>query len=593
MTTRGRAGDKGRIYTGIGVSPGVVMGPAYVMAPESLAVSDVEISQAEIDSEIVKFEKALIETRRQIRRIQEGIGHRAGGSYDAAILDAHLMVLDDRSFIEDVLKQIRDHRRNAAYGVKTVAERYAEMLASLEDEYLRERVVDVRDVARRILRNLNGEKTASLADLIQKHIIVAQDLAPSETASLRKDMVIGFVTDLGSPTSHTAVLARSLEIPAVVGLHDLCLRVQSGDQILIDGNKGIVIHNPTDEQLEKYGKVAEARRDIERSLRSLKDLPAETRDGHRITLSANAESKEEIEAVIEHGAEGIGLFRSEYIFLTRNRMVEEDEQAEIYMQVATRLAPAPVIVRTLDIGGDKYFQDGSVAREANPFLGCRSIRLSLQNPDVFKKQLRAILRANVSGNVKIMYPMISNAVEVIKANQLLDEARRELLAEGVKFVPDIDVGVMIEIPGAALTADVIAEHVKFFSIGTNDLIQYTLAVDRGNERVAYLYEPTHPAIVRLIRHTVEAGHRKGLWVGVCGEMAGDPLMAPLLLGLGVDELSVAPLAVPLVKEMVRSIAIAEAREMASKALQSRSAVEVLTLCRKLAADAAPQIMKLI
>jgi len=406
-------------------------------------------------------------------------------------------------------------------------------------------------------------------------------------------MVTGFATDLGSPTSHTAVMARALEIPAIVALRDVSAKVSMGDEILVDGNKGVLIIHPTPKQLQEYGRVAETRRNIERGLTSLKHEPAETKDGHRIVLSANTEGPEEVDAVMQYGAEGVGLFRSEYLYLSRHAAVSEEEQTEVYSSVASRLAPAPVIIRTLDIGGDKLMPQDQPAREANPFLGCRSIRLSLLNPDGFKSQLRAILRASAEGNVKVMYPMISNVTEVIRANALLEQAKKELSQHRVAFQKDIEVGAMIEIPAAALTADTIAPHVSFFSLGTNDLIQYTIAVDRVNERVAYLYEPTHPAVLKLIQETVEAGHRHGIWVGLCGEMAADPLMTPLLLGMGVDEFSVAPMAVPLIKDAVRSVRHTQAKNLAVKALSCQSAVEVLSLCRRLTRRVAPEILELI
>jgi phosphotransferase system enzyme I (PtsI) len=503
------------------------------------------------------------------------------------------MVLDDRSFIEEVVQDIRNLRRNAEWAVREAADRYAQILASVEDDYLRERVVDVKDVARRILRNLQGGAAFSVGDLDRKHIVVAHDLEPSETAAMRRDTVLGFATDMGSPTSHTAVMARALEIPAIVALHDITQRVTTGDEVLIDGNKGILIINPTPDQLEQYGRLAASRRKIERRFEGFRDRPAETPDGHRVTLSANIEGPEELDGVVESGAEGIGLFRSEFLYLSRDDVVSEEEQAQIYDQVAARLAPDPVIIRTLDLGGDKFFPGARLAAEANPFLGCRSIRLSLRHPESFKGQLRAILRASARGNVKMMYPMISSAFEVARANELLEEAKRELAAAAVPFQPDIQVGAMIEIPSAALTADVIAGHVRFFSLGTNDLVQYTLAVDRINENVAYLYEPTHPAVLKLVQLTIEAGHRHGIWVGVCGEMAADPVIVPLLIGLGVEELSVAPVAVPLVKDVIRSVEYGKAQELARKALACGSAAEVLEHCRSLISEVAPEVLELI
>lgn len=577
---------------GLGVSPGVVIGPAYVTVDTETRVVERKIDEEDVVKEIGRFEGALIETRRQIKEIQRNMEARGGGA-DASILDAHLMVLDDRVFIEEVIEGVRA-LRNVESVVRSASERYSSVLASLEDDYLRERVADIRDVARRIIRNLLGDRTTDLHALPRKHIVIAHDLAPSDTATMRKEMVAGFATDVGSPTSHTAVMARALEIPAVVGLRDVSVRVDSGDEVLIDGNKGVLIIRPTAGQLEEYGRVAEARRTIETGLRTaLKNEPAQTRDGHRITLSANVEGAGEVDGVLAYGAEGIGLFRSEFLFLAEDRVVGEEEQASVYTEVAARLHPAPVIIRTLDMGGDKFFPDPHRSREANPFLGCRSIRLSLRERRHFESQLRAILRASARGNVKIMYPMISNVSEVVEANEILEEAKEELRKKSMAFDENIDVGVMVEIPAAALTADIIAGHVKFFSIGTNDLIQYTIAVDRVNESVAYLYEPTHPAVLRLIKMTVEAGRRHGIWVGLCGEMAADPLMTPLLLGLGLDELSVAPSAVPLVKDAVRSVEYARTVELANRALASDSAVEVLGLCRELTREVAPEILELI
>lgn len=576
---------------GIGVSPGVVIGPAFVMARAAPEIEERTLRKDEVDAEIARFEDAIIETRRQISAILADVSERAQIK-DAGFLEAHLMVLDDRAFTEEVVKGIRENLKNAEVVVGEVAGRYIKVLSGVEDDYLRERVADVKDVARRIVRNLCGGFPADDRPP-EKHIVVAADLAPSETATMRKETVIGFAIDMGSPTAHSAVMARSLEIPAVVGLHDVTRRVRTGDEILIDGNKGVLIIAPTAEELAEYGRVQEARRTIQKSLTSLRHEPAETRDGYRVVLSANTEGLSEVDAVIESGAEGIGLFRSEYLYLTGNKVVSEEEQAAVYGEVAQRLAPAPVIIRTLDMGGDKFFKGASAATEVNPFLGCRSIRLSLLHPEEFKGQLRAILRASSGGNVKMMYPMISTVDEVFQANKLLDEAKQELRDAGTAFDEKLEVGVMVEIPSAAIMADAIAPHVGFFSVGTNDLVQYTLAVDRINERVAHLYEPSHPAVLNLIRMTIEAGHRHGIWVGVCGEMAADPLMTPLLLGLGVDEMSVAPPAVPLIKDAIRSLSMGRCKPLAEAALSSESPVDVLSLCRTVLKDAAPELLELI
>ena len=580
------------IIQGIGVSPGVAVGPVFILAEEVMHVTERDIKKDEILPEIARFEESLIETRKQIRQIQEALKVQTQ-SQNASILDAHLMVLDDRSFIEEVVLNVKNKLKNIEWVVQKASDKYASVLDAVEDDYLRERVADVRDVARRIIRNLLGTVVLSHDNLPGNHIIVANDLAPSETAAISKGTIVGIATNLGSPTSHTAVMARALELPAVVGLHDITEQVSYGDNLLVDGYKGVLIINPSKVRLKEYGKLAEERRSIEDGLSSIQHEPAQTKDGHRITLSANAESPDDIEAVLSHGAYGIGLLRSEFLYLTSDHIMTEAEQTKIYSDIAEKLAPAPVIIRTLDLGGDKFIPGHRVRNEDNPFLGCRSIRVSLKHPKFFKQQLRAILRASQFGNVRIMYPMISNVSEVLDANRLLAEAKTEVLAEGGKFDSDINVGVMIEIPAAALTADIIADHVDFFSIGTNDLIQYTIAVDRGNEMVAYLYEPTHPAVLKLIKMTIDAAHAKGIWVGLCGQMAADPLMTGLLLGMGVDELSVNPRSVPLVKDTIRRFDFSQATDLATTALTCKSATEVMDLCRELTGKVAPEILELI
>jgi phosphotransferase system enzyme I (PtsI) len=580
------------ILKGIGVSPGVAIGPLYRVDLEEVPLSERELAPDEISSEILRFEASIIETRRQINAIQGNV-RRAIGDYDANIFDVHKMVLDDGAFIEEAIRKIQGERKNAEAAVRIVANRYSEALSLVEDEYLRERVADVKDVARRVLRNLTGGKGHMLDGLRERSIVVAPDLAPSETASLRKDMVMGFATDMGSSTSHTAIMARALGIPAVVGLGDIAAQVTPGETVLMDGTEGIVILRPTRRSLSKYGKLAAARKTIQSGLNHLRDQPAETLDGCRKVLSANIELVDEIGAVKKYGAEGVGLFRSEYLYITRNELPTEEEQLAAYREVATLLSPAPVIIRTVDLGGDKFASAVKMPQEINPFLGFRAIRFCLAQPEIFKTQLRAILRASAFGKVRMMYPMISNVDEVVRANTLLEECRKELRKRHVAFDESMEVGVMIEIPSAALTADLIARHVSFFSIGTNDLVQYTLAVDRVNDRVAHLYEPTHPAVLKLIKHTIDAGHGRNIWVGICGQMAGDPLLTPLLIGLGIDELSMAPASVPAVKNIIRSITVEQAQVLAELALVAGSSAEVMEHCRKLIAAVAPETLELV
>ncbi|MBM4149947.1 MAG: phosphoenolpyruvate--protein phosphotransferase [Lentisphaerae bacterium] len=487
---------------------------------------------------------------------------------------------------------MHDGLQNAEAVVKSVCDRHAEALSAIEDEYIRERVADIRDVGRRLLRNLSGQQPVS-EEVGHEHIVIARDLAPSETAALRKDLAVGLAIDMGSPTSHTAVMARAMDIPAVVAMRDVSEQVKQGDEVLIDGNRGVLIVRPTPRQLEEYGRLAETRRSIAKELPALRELPAETVDGHRITLSANIEGVDEVDSVTAHGAEGVGLFRSEYLHLLSSAPVTEEDQNRVYCEVARRLSPQPVIIRTLDIGGDKLMTGAPFLPEPNPFLGCRSIRLSFLHPDYFKAQLRAILRASRYKNVKLMYPMISGVEEVEQANAILGEAMDDLDRAGEEFDRNIDIGAMVEIPSAALTADTIAEHVDFLSIGTNDLVQYTLAVDRVNERVAYLYQPTHPAVLNLIRETIRAGKRNGIWVGLCGEMAADPVLTPLLIGLDLDELSVSPPAAPLVKAVIRRLKFEEARAFADEAVECSSAGEVVRRARELMRRVAPEILELV
>ncbi len=592
MKKQRKKGHPELVLRGVGVSPGVVCGLVYLISSEETTYAEKTLSEAEVPLEIRRFESAVIETRRQINAIQKNV-QRAIGQYDANIFDVHKMVLDDGAFVEEAIRKIRADRCNAETVVRGVVARYAEALSIVEDDYLRERVADVKDVARRVLRNLSGEKTHVLDGLRDRSIVVSADLAPSETASLRKELVMGFATDLGSTTSHTAIMARALGIPAVVGLGNVTAQLQPGDTVLMDGTAGVLIVHPSEKSLRKYGKLAEVRQAIRTGLNHLRDEPATTRDGHRVTLSANIELLDEIADVRRFGAEGIGLFRSEYLYIARNDLPTEDEQVVAYREAAQLLAPAAVIIRTVDLGGDKFASAVKMPQEINPFLGFRAIRFCLAQPDIFRTQLRAILRASAFGKIRVMYPMVSNVDEVIRANALLAECKEELTRNRVAFDEQLEVGVMIEIPSAALTSDVLARHVKFFSLGTNDLVQYTLAVDRINDRVAHLYEPAHPAVLKLIKTTIDNGHAAGIWVGICGQMGSDPLMTPLLLGLGLDEFSVVPSSVPVIKDMIRNVSRAEARELAERALAASTATEVIELCRVLTARIAPEILELV
>jgi phosphotransferase system enzyme I (PtsI) len=501
-------------------------------------------------------------------------------------------MLEDQVLVDEVIRSIQDQKVNAEYAFHTVGERYVTALVAANDEYLRERASDMRDLTSRVLDNLLEVRDEfDLHHITEPCILISHDLSPSTTAQLDKKFVLGFATDTGGQTSHTAIMARSLGIPAVVGLQTASQELESGSDALLDGYNGTIVVNPNDQTLFEYGQLSRRKASLEEKLREIQHQPAVTLDGKSIRLSANIEDPADTEAVIAHGAEGVGLFRTEYLFINRESLPTEEEQYQSYRKVAAALKPNSVIIRTLDLGGDKFASHLQLAKEVNPFLGWRAIRFCLAQPQLFRAQLRAILRASAEGNVKMMYPMISGLDELNQANALVEKCKSELRAEGVPFDEKMDIGAMIEIPSAALIADALATRVKFFSIGSNDLIQYTLAADRTNEKVSHLYEPTHPAIIRLIKTTIDAAHRHGIWAGVCGEIAGDPVLAPLLVGLGVDELSAAPLVIAHVKYMIRSLKLSETQALAGFALQTELPSKIYARCQELARASAPSLFE--
>lgn len=560
--------------TGIPVSPGVAIGKALVLHGEDFfAVPKMKISKDQIPQEIARFEDALTRTRADLLGIRKKLSEEIGRE-QSDIFTAHLLILEDRSLIEDVISEMKGHCVNAEYAFSSVVQKYFRAFAQVDDEYLKERVSDIRDVARRLLEHLGGKEQAPLAHLEEPTIIIAHDLSPSDTATMDRREVIAFATDVGGPTSHTAIMARSLEIPAVVGLDHVSRELATGDSVIIDGNHGVVIVHPDERTIQEYSQEEKRFIQLVTELEKLRNLRAETPDGHPIELAANIEFPDEIPSVLAHGANGIGLYRTEYFYLNRTDLPTEEEQYEAYRMVAEKMVPHSVIIRTLDLGGDKFLSSLEVPHEMNPFLGWRAIRFCLARVDIFKAQLRAILRASVHGALKVMYPMISNFSELRRANQILEECKRELKKQKIPFNADLEVGAMIEIPSAALTSDILAREVDFFSIGTNDLIQYALAVDRVNEKIAYLYEPTHPAILKLIEGVIENGHKHKIWVGSCGEMSGNPAIATLLMGLGIDEISTSPVVLPKVKKAIRLVPYKFARELARKALRFSTGAEV-------------------
>src|SRR6059036_118780 len=569
-------------FEGAGVSSGSAFGMIHVVRDDLDDVARYRISPSQVPDEIGRFETALIQTRMQILEMQQRIAESIGAK-DAAIFDAHLLVVEDRTLIDEVLRKLETDLCNVEWVFQEVATRYAETLNKIDDPYLRERALDIQDVTKRVIHNLQGKAPKTFLALTEPHILIAHNLTPSDTASINRANVLGIATDLGSRTSHTAILARSLNIPAIVGLHDITAKLETGQHVLLDGNDGYLIVDPTPETLAQYVKVESRRAKVAAQLKELRETTSTTRDGRHIVLSANIELPEDVEAVFANGAEGIGLYRTEFLYLNRNTLPTEEEQYETYRQVAERVRPHPLIIRTFDLGGDKLAA-GTVdmTDELNPFLGWRAIRFCLENIDIFKTQLSAILRASTVGNVKIMFPMISGLDELRRAVEVLAECKEELCKAKIDIADKIEVGAMIEIPSAAISANVLAREVDFFSIGTNDLIQYALAVDRVNEKIAHLYEPTHPAVLRLLKMIADAGHANNIWVGVCGEMAGDVALIPLLLGLGMDELSAGATLVPRVKRAVQTLDIPVCRQLVEDSLKLQTPAEILERCLEVA-----------
>ena len=589
MTDQAQTGE--RVYKGIPASAGICQGKAFVLHRTQSPIPRREVAEADLPQEIHRFEQALLLTRQQILEVQRKVS-QALNAQEASIFDAHLLVLEDPTLIDSVTSMILSRKINVEAAFQEFTDKYTATLSAIDDAYLRERATDMRDVSSRLMNNLMGRhENTDLQHLSQPCIVITEDLSPSESALLDHKLVLGFVTEAGSKTSHTAIMARSLQIPAIVGLKDASTKIKSGTHLLLDGYNGSLIVNPTDQSLFEYGQLIRRHASIEEKLQSIQSLPAITLCGKTITLSANIEQTSDIAAVKSFGADGVGLFRTEYLYINRDSMPTEEEQFLAYHSVAAALKPAPVIIRTLDLGGDKFMSHLQIPQEMNPFLGWRAIRFCLEEREVFRAQLRAILRASAERNVKIMYPMISSYSEIEKATAFVEEYKCELRSENLPFDENIEVGAMIEIPSAAVAADSLAKRVKFFSIGTNDLIQYSLAVDRLNERIAQLYEPTHPAVLRLIKSTTDAAQRHGIWCGVCGEMAGDPLLTPLLLGLGVTELSIAAPLLPQVKFLIRRLKMDDACELAAFALQCESGREILERSHALARRIAPSLFE--
>jgi phosphotransferase system enzyme I (PtsI) len=567
------------IKKGIGVSPGVVISTAVVLDAEDLLIPKRSISPDLVETEVKRLDDTIVQAIGDVVALRDTLTSEVGKDI-GAILDFHIGVLKDKTVHDQIVSDIRKHHTTAEYSVSVAMRRYAANVAAIKDKYLSERVKDVHDVEKRLLKLLIGQKHEDLAHLTQDVTVIAHDLLPSQTAALNRKFVRGFATDVGGRTSHTAIVARAMGIPAVVGLGNITAEVSGGDLVIIDGTRGVVIVNPDDEQLADYRETGRKYKEGERERQSLSTQPARTLDGYEVSLMANIEFPRDIEDADTHGAQGIGLYRTEFLYLSQEREPTENEHFAAYSEALRRLKGKPLVIRTLDLGADKYTQAQSNNPERNPFLGDRSIRMCLHDIPMFKRQLRAIMRATVLGDVRIMFPMICTLMELRQARMVLEDVKEELEEEGVPFRREIPIGMMVEVPSAALMADQFAKEVNFFSIGTNDLIQYTLAVDRTNERVAGLYCPAHPSVLKLIRDIIRAGRRNTISVSMCGEMAGDPLYTLLLLGLELNTFSMNAPDVPEVKKIIRSTTMEHARHVARRVMSFDSERQVMHFLRE-------------
>jgi phosphotransferase system enzyme I (PtsI) len=575
--------DSNRLLKGVGVSGGVCIGQVALIERLTTEICPkLVLKPAEIPGEIERFEAAVQEAAERLKKIKSHIGADHPLEEHTYILDTHILLLRDRMFYDGTKQLIATERQNAEWAVSDMILKISTAFESIEDEYLKERARDIYFVGERVLRILMGISSESkIHQLPPNSVIVAHDLSPADTAQIKRESVLGFAIDMGGKTSHTAIMARSLKIPAITGLENISRNVQTGDTIIIDGSTGVAVINPDPEMIFRYRQLQDVYRKYQQSLMAYGRLPAVTRDGSRsVRIMANIELVDEIEIAMNHGCEGIGLFRTEYLFLGRDDLPSEEEQFEAYRRVLSVNAPHAVTIRTLDVGGDKIASHLTLSRESNPALGLRAIRFCLSRRDLFKTQLRAILRAAVYGDCRLLIPMISCLTEIQSTREVLEEVKNELSAEERPYDGNVKLGILVEVPSAVAIADLLAKEVDFFSIGTNDLIQYALAIDRVNEHVNYLYDTLHPAILRLIRHVVISGQARGIPVSMCGEMAGDPVNIPILLGLGIEELSMHALAIPMIKKLIRAISMDECRELTSLAFEMNDAREIHVLLER-------------
>lgn len=575
--------QRNKTIHGIGASSGIIIGRAFLVERFKVRLPQKRIASTQVNEEIERFHKAIEASRHQLQEVKERILDPDVRQH-AFILDVHLMILDDQMLIQNTVENIRRKKINSEWALDLTLAKLDSAFKAIEDEYLRERRSDLHYVSARIFRNLMGKKHDDITKIKGKVIVVAHDLSPADTLQMRLNQVAGFVTDIGGRFSHTAILARSLGLPAVVGLEVATSLINGGDLLIIDGEAGEVVINPTEEVSESFIERKKRVKLQEREVMKYASLPAETRDGVRIHLQANVEMVEEIPSAKSHGAEGIGLYRTEILYLNRKELPTEEEHYQTYRQLVEHIAPGVATIRTLDIGGDKFLSSYSTGNEMNPAMGLRAIRFSMKEAEIFKTQLRGILRASAHGKLRILFPMISGIEEMRRTKAILEEVKKECLRAKVPFDRGIKIGAMIEIPSASVTADLLAREVDFFSIGTNDLIQYALAVDRINEHVSYLYEPLHPAILRIIRNVVQSARNAGIPLAICGEMAAEPAYVLVLMGLGLEEFSMNPIAIPKVKKVLRMARAVETRIMTEKLLQFSTATEIKRYVRKWMAE---------
>ena len=567
---------------GISGSRGVAVGNVYRYIQEEIVIPDYTVAEDKVEEEIGKFAAAMAATLKQLDTIRQKALEEMGPE-EAAIFEAHMQIAQDPSLSDGIKSLVEASHTNVVAATAQTIETFANIFLGMEDAYMRERGADIKDIGDRLMRNMLGMNPRGLSHISGEVILVAQDLAPSDTASLDKNVVKGIVTAAGGPTSHAAIMARTLEIPAVMGVGDIESFVD-GDKAVVLGTDGIVEMNPSDADWAKYINQAEAFQEELKLLRQSANLEATTTDGHYVELFGNIGKAKDAKNALTMGAQGIGLYRTEFLYMENDELPAEDVQFEEYKKVAQDMKGKPVIIRTMDIGGDKELKCLDLPSEMNPFLGYRAIRISLNRPDIFKVQLRALLRASAFGDIHIMYPMIASVEEVKQANAMLDECKEELTAEGKEFNKDIKVGIMIEVPAAAVISPILAKYVDFFSIGTNDLCQYTLAVDRMNESIGSLYQPLHPGVLRLIKHVIDASHEQGKFTGMCGELASDPVATMILLGLGLDEFSMTASSIPLIKKILRSVSKAECEEVANKVLTMDTAEEITDYAKSVLAE---------